>query len=162
WRQDTFALADSHDESENRYRALRMRQRVTVSEESPDLLVKPDVAGRQLDAETTTESTGPDQTPGTKGENGDSTTPGEASPPQEKRARRFFGMVHLNPTRAGFEASRIADEVIAHLAGLHGADVTVTLETEATIPDGAPDHVVRTVTENSRTLKFASQEFEKE
>jgi hypothetical protein len=32
--------------------------------------------------------------------------------------------------------------------------VTVTLEIEADIPDGAPDNVVRTVTENSQTLKF--------
>ena len=30
----------------------------------------------------------------------------------------------------------------------------VTLEIEAEIPDGAPERVVRTVTENSRTLKF--------
>ena len=30
------------------------------------------------------------------------------------------------------------------------------------VPSGAPDHVVRTVTENSRTLKFTSQGFEKE
>jgi hypothetical protein len=43
-----------------------------------------------------------------------------------------------------------------------GATVTVTLEVEAEIPTGAPDHVVRTVTENSRTLKFTSQGFEKE
>ena len=35
-------------------------------------------------------------------------------------------------------------------------------EVEAEIPSGAPDHVVRTVTENSRTLKFTNQEFEKE
>jgi hypothetical protein len=40
--------------------------------------------------------------------------------------------------------------------------VTVTIEVEAEIPDGAPDHVVRTVTENSRTLKFTSQGFETE
>jgi hypothetical protein len=41
---------------------------------------------------------------------------------------------------------------IAHLAGLVGAEVTVTLEIEARIPAGASDHLVRTVTENSRTL----------
>jgi hypothetical protein len=38
----------------------------------------------------------------------------------------------------------------------------VTLEVEAEVPSGVPDSVVRTVTENSRTLKFASQGFEKE
>ena len=33
---------------------------------------------------------------------------------------------------------------------------------EAEIPGGAPENVVRTVTENGRTLKFTSQGFEKE
>jgi hypothetical protein len=46
--------------------------------------------------------------------------------------------------------------------GLVGAGVTVTLEIEAELPEGAPDHVVRTVTENGRTLRFTSQGFEKE
>jgi len=40
--------------------------------------------------------------------------------------------------------------------------VTVTLEIEAEVPAGAPDHVVRPVTENGRTLKFTSQGFERE
>lgn len=62
----------------------------------------------------------------------------------------------------GRDAGRIADEVIAHLVGLVGSDVMVALEIEAKIPDGTPDNVVRTVTENSRTLKFSSQGFEEE
>ena len=45
---------------------------------------------------------------------------------------------------------------------LVGAKVKVTLEIEAEVPSGAPDQVIRTVTENSRTLKFTSQGFEKE
>jgi hypothetical protein len=32
----------------------------------------------------------------------------------------------------------------------------------ARLPDGAPDHVVRTVTENGWTLKFADNGFERE
>ena len=60
----------------------------------------------------------------------------------------------------GRDAGRISEEVLSHLTGLVGADVSVTLEIEAQIPDGAPDHVVRTVTENSRTLKFKSHGFE--
>jgi hypothetical protein len=66
----------------------------------------------------------------------------------------------LDPARVGRDASKIADEVVAHLAGLVGAKVEVTLEVEAEIPAGVPDHVVRTVTENARTLKFKSQGFE--
>lgn len=76
--------------------------------------------------------------------------------------KRFHGSVTLDTARVGRDASRIADEVISHLSGLVGADVTVTLEIEAEIPSGAPDHVVRTVTENSRTLKFTSHGFENE
>jgi hypothetical protein len=72
------------------------------------------------------------------------------------------GTVELDPERVGRDAGRIADEVISHLSGLVGANVTVTLEIEAEIPNGAPDNVVRTVTENSRTLKFKNQGFEKE
>lgn len=68
----------------------------------------------------------------------------------------------LEAARAGRDASVIADEVIAHLAGLVGAKVTVTLEIEAEMPGGAPETVVRTVTENSRSLKFTSHGFETE
>lgn len=64
--------------------------------------------------------------------------------------RRFHGTVARDPARVGRDASRIADGVIAHLAGIVGADVRVTLEIAAEIPPAAPDHVVRTVTEGAR------------
>jgi hypothetical protein len=44
----------------------------------------------------------------------------------------------------------------------HMSTVKVTMEINAEIPSGAPDQVVRTVTENCRTLKFSSQGFEAE
>jgi hypothetical protein len=75
---------------------------------------------------------------------------------------RFHGSVTLDPARVGRDASRIAEEVIAHLSALVGSEVKVTLEIEAEIPQGVSDNVVRTVTENSRTLKFTTQGFEKE
>ena len=70
--------------------------------------------------------------------------------------------MQVDSTRVGRDAGRIADEVIAHLAGQMGAEVTVTIEIEARLPNGATDQLVRTVTENSRTLKFDSQGFETE
>ena len=85
-----------------------------------------------------------------------------AGTPPVPRPTRFHGTATLDSERVGRNASRIADEVIAHLSSLVRAKVTVTLEIEAEVPEGAPDHVVRTVTENSRTLKFTSQGFEKE
>jgi hypothetical protein len=43
-----------------------------------------------------------------------------------------------------------------------GAKVTVTLEIEAILPEGAGEQLVRTVTENGKSLKFASHGFEVE
>jgi len=88
--------------------------------------------------------------------------PKPAPPPPPAQPKRFHGTVTLDPTRPGRDASKIAEEVIAHLVGLVDAEVTITLEIEAYVPAGAPEHVVRTVTENARTLKFTSQGFEKE
>lgn len=68
----------------------------------------------------------------------------------------------LEPTRAGRDTSKIAEEVIAHLSGLVDATVKVTLEIDARIPHGASDHTVRTVTENCRTLKFSNHRFEED
>jgi hypothetical protein len=52
--------------------------------------------------------------------------------------------------------------VIAHLTALVGSEVKITLEIEAQVPNGIPENTVRTVTENSRTLKFDTHGFEKE
>ena len=82
--------------------------------------------------------------------------------PKPPQAKRYHGSVRLDPTRLGRDAGVIADEVIAHLSALLGANVRLTLEIEAEIPAGAPDNVVRTVTENSRTLKFEDSGFENE
>ena len=65
------------------------------------------------------------------------------APTSQPSARRYHGSVKLDPTRVGKDAGQVADEVIAHLAGLLGADVKLTLEIEANIPDGAPEQVVR-------------------
>ena len=77
-------------------------------------------------------------------------------------AKRYHGSVRLDPTRVGRDASKVADEVIAHLAGLLGADVELILEIKANIPDGAPEQVVRIVIENTRELRFDDSGFESE
>jgi hypothetical protein len=167
WRQDGFAYADSFDEAAKRYRGLRAGQRVTIGMENmTGLLVKPDVADRQITAEAVPVQPppGPGGAPGPQSPTGRPLVgPQPPQPPPGPVApKRFHGTVTLDTTRVGRDASKIAEEIIAHLAGLSGASVTVTMEIEADIPSGAPDQVVRTVTENSRTLKFTSQGFEKE
>jgi predicted AAA+ superfamily ATPase len=158
WTEDSFAYAESYDESAARYRGLRGGQNVAVSESDAGLLVKPEVAKEQLAAAAkpngVSVSTVPLEGEQQKGD--------EVSKEAVAAPRRFHGTVKLDPERVGRDASQIADEVISHLAGLVGADVEVTLEIEATIPEGAPENVVRTVTENSRSLKFESHGFEKD
>ncbi len=168
WEQDAFAFADSYDEEAGRYRGLRGGQVVALPDaDALGWLVKPDVARQQLDAERQAAGLGQAAAPagetGTEGRVAETTAADQpAQPPKAPPPKRFHGTVELDATRVGRDASQIADEVIAHLAGLVGAKVTVTLEIGAEIPAGAPDHVVRTVTENGRTLKFTSQGFEKE
>jgi hypothetical protein len=168
WMQDGFAFTDGFDEVAGRYQGLRAGQMVTlVDAHAPGLVVKPAVAVRQLDAERPVPVSGATAEPLTRGGPGTSATAGGAEPgkgvdPAAARPKRFHGTAALDATRVGRDASRIADEVISHLVGLVGTRVTVTIEVEAEIPDGVPDHVVRTVTENSRTLKFTSQGFEQE
>jgi hypothetical protein len=167
WERDTFAYADSYDEGAGRYRGLRCAQMVVLTADSTGPLVKPELARRQLDAETATAPGGAAGGATGAGAFGEGPpVPGAAgSPPGAAPARalrRFHGTVDLDPTRVGRDASRIADEVVAHLVGQVGAEVTVTLDIHASLPDGASDHTVRTVTENSRTLKFTSYGFESE
>ena len=166
WEQDAFAYADSYDETAQRYRGLRGAPTIAVTDTDAALLVRPKVARQQMEAETEpTQSV--DETPDTTTTTSPVSEPisqvdSPSGPAAALRPKRYHGTVTLDPERAGRDASKIADEVITHLVGLMGASVQVTLEIEADIPEGAPEHVVRTVTENSRTLKFTSQGFESE
>lgn len=175
-----FALAESFDEKSGRYAGLLLGS--APREVAPtNLLVKADVAARQIEsdkresakaaaANPTCEGEGAGAGVGAEGRSSSARSAGDASAQAARNARpappappkRFHGSVALDPNRVGRDAGRIADEVISHLSGLVGAKVTVRLEISAEIPEGASDHVVRTVTENARTLKFSSQGFERE
>ena len=160
WEHDTFAYAESFDEGEARYRGLRCAERIELRDASaPGMLVKPAVARQQLDAEVKPPpngGTGPGPEPPPI------VGPLPPPPPPPRLLKRFHGAVTLDAGRVGLDASTIANEVIAHLEGLVGAKLSVTLEIEAEVPDGFPDHVVRTVNENSSTLKFTVHGFEHE
>jgi hypothetical protein len=170
WKDETFAYADSYDEGAKRYRGLRCGQQIAVSlDNAGALLVKADAALKQQAADAAAaaaQTPGPGitgQPPATPPGTGAGVPERSGSPATRARAlRRFHGTVKLDPTRVGRDAGRIADEVIVHLAGLVNSDVTVELHIAAHIPLGVPDNVIRTVTENSRTLKFTNQGFEEE
>ena len=158
WEHDAFAYAESYDESAARYRGLHSGAQISVIADDTGLLVKPEIARGQIDQETA-----PSIPAGADTGNATSPGPGPTTPTtqptgpmQAAKPKRYHGTVTLDSARVGRDAGRIADEVVTHLVGLVGSSVRVTLEIEAEIPAGASDNVVRTVTENSRTLKFAS------
>jgi predicted AAA+ superfamily ATPase len=170
WGNDSFAYAESYDDAVGRYRGLRCGQVVNFSEDNlSGLLVKPDLALKQQEAEATTGSGAsrngvahPGLTSGEQIMGVESPPATGSASPTVSRPKRFYGTITLDATRVGRDAGRIADEVISHISGLVGSSVKVTLEIEANVPSGVPENVVRTVTENSRTLKFDSHGFEQE
>lgn len=121
WFKDSFAYAESFDETEKRYRGLRTNQTVPMASENPQgLLVKPEIAQKQIEAETIPSGSpiplDGDGGPG-RGEF-PRPLPGDLPPEPEgdsDKPKRFLGTVTLDATRVGRDAGKIAEEVIAHL-----------------------------------------------
>ena len=181
WQDESFAYAEAWDEQRKRYQGLKCGTSIRVIVDERTLLVKPDAAAMQLAkdreaaaaaaaAQAATEaggSTGSNTgTAGASAGSGSATLPlpgtGRVTPPSPPKLTRFHGSAQLDALRMGRDASRIAEEVIQHLTGLLGAEVEITLEIQAKLPDGASDKLVRDVTENCRTLKFSDFGFEED
>ena len=163
--RDFFGYAASVGE-DGRYQGLQFGQAgASIYLDPHSVLVKPDAALKQLaeDAQkakvVAEDGVGVEPSVGTGG-------PEDKKPEDEVRAhvppKRFHGSVQLDVARVSRDAGRIAEEVVQHLSVLKDANVEVTLEIHANIPEGTPDNVVRTVTENCRTLKFTQHGFEEE
>jgi hypothetical protein len=173
WSDETFAFAEAWDEARGRYAGLRAGQQVRVVADTASLLVKPGVAAAQMEADrqqaaarAAATATAGGQTDATRSDEPSvggatsSTAPSVASPPAPPKLGRFHGSVQIDPIRLGRDASRIAEEIVQHLAGIVDANVEITLEIHAELPDGASDKLVRDVTENCRTLRFTNYGFE--
>jgi len=169
--QENFAYADAFDESHQRYVGLRGGERILLTN-STGLIVKPEIAQQQFDADEAKkkESTAnkqttpyPDSIGGTNNvKEGSSSTakppkPENLPPPQPKR---FYGSIKLNPLRCQRDMEQVTKEVLEHLMSLTNTEVEITLDIQVRSQEGISDTVIRTVTENCRTLKFDSQSFE--
>ncbi len=162
--KDYFAYADMIDEK-GRYCGLIFGSgRNSVDNDGQTVLVKPEIAQRQIDDDSEQiagGSKGNGVGGAIDGPNGGSGGV-EHVPQPPKKMRRFFGSVELDPKRVGRDAGNIAEAVIQHLALEKGADVKVTIEIIANIPEGAGERTIRTVSENCKTLKFKQFSFEEE
>lgn len=165
WQTETFAYADKFDEMRARFIGLRGGSSTGVRLDGESILVKPEIALSQL------ETGGPENLfrPGSASSElagmavsasppegvGSSVTPREIRGP-----RRFYGVIDLDANRVGRDLTRIIEEVLQHLQSQPGATIELTLEVSAKLPEGAPASLVRTVTENSKALRFKSHGFE--
>jgi len=145
WQNDTFAYAAAYDDANKRYRGLVGGGQADVVLDSSAVVVKPAAAQAQLDSEPVLGS-GP--------------TPGPEPPPDGGDPKRFYGRATLEPVRLLRDVGQIAESVIAHLDPPGESKVKITVEIEAEAVDGFPEDLRRTVSENARTLKFDTSEFE--
>jgi predicted AAA+ superfamily ATPase len=155
WEVDGFAVADSYDANAGRYVGLiagAQVQAVTAS----SLLVRPDVAQTQLEAERRQEPSG------VKGSVSAAAAASKPATPQSPHlSRRFHGAVELDTSGLlSKQFGKIAEEVLNLLRTHPSANMAVTLEVHATADDGFPDATVRAVKENARTLGFTDADFE--
>ncbi len=174
WERETFAYADSFDATHHRYLGLKTGQQTMPSLDG--VLVKSVVAAAQLAADmlSKVQPTGSSFTYGQTDESNanqrqfvaDGGTATSEQPtlaptaPTRPQPQRFYGSVTLDTTRAVRDATAVIEEVAQHLSGMLGTRVEITMEIHADLPEGAPEHIVRTVTENCRTLKFTNYGFE--
>jgi hypothetical protein len=157
WQITGFAVADAFDAKTGYYVGLTTTGDATTVI-GTTLVVQPDVAAGQLhDEETQVVSTGDD-------DGGGAATPvfrkGDDHSVVDDGLRRFYAVVRLDSERYQRDFAKLAAEVIANLAGFLGTDIEISVEIKATNPEGFPDHVTRTVTENARTLRLDSYGFE--
>lgn len=156
-----FAYATGLDE-DGKYTGLTLGRSFTLYFEDKALIVQPEVAQAQLDAEraarqrdTIALPIGGGSPPVVKTVDDVDDTP---APPKPKT--RYYGSVQVDPQRAKRDLNQIADEIIVRLASLPGADVRITVEIETVQSEGFDDSTVRAISENSRTLNFRSHGFE--
>ena len=164
WNPDTFAYASAFDEAAGRYSGLTAGQHAPVVLDATSVVVKPEVAARQQESVAATMSGGADAGESEPESTVNSTDPESGSGRRGATAitlpTRFYGRVSLDPVRMLRDLGEIAEAVVAQLGRVDGV-ITVTVEIEADAPNGFPEDVRRTVSENARTLRFTTQEFDR-
>ncbi len=141
------------------YKGLALAQNTDLYFDDNAVIVRPEFAQAQLEATRPMGST--DTLLQNAEGNRSSVNTGTSAPPIPPKLRtRYHGTVSLDPQRINREMSLIVEEVIQRLTSLKGTEISITLEISAERPSGFDDATMRTISENSNTLKFKSHGFE--
>jgi hypothetical protein len=166
WEQEGFALATGRDEDTGSFTGLAVPDGDTWFGPITDavLLVRPDIALAQQ-VETTPDggdggSAGGGSSGGSgQGAGGAGRHPEPPQPPAPAKTR-YYGVFRVDPEKYGRDLTRLQQEILPHLADPETGDLTITVEVEASRPDGFADDKIRILTENARVLKFERSEFD--
>lgn len=134
------------------YKGIVIGHSTTVYFNDRDVIVRPEIAREHIPVETPPIPP-PPPPPGDGGSKKD-------DPPVPRPKTRYHGTVTLDPQRANREMATIVEEIIQRLTSLTGTDVQITLEISAERSSGFDDATIRTISENSRTLRFKNHGFE--
>jgi hypothetical protein len=85
-----------------------------------------------------------------------------SQPVLSKVTSRYYGRAGIDPQRVNKDMGLIVEEVVERLTSLVGCNVEITIEINAHLPEGFDESIIRTVSENSKTLKFDTFGFENE
>ena len=157
---ESFALASSI--SDGRYTELKYNK--TISDVYPtDYLVKVVIALKQLHQDAQKDGDSGSDNGGVGGNGPDNGGNGGIVPPPPQPATdtRFFMHVKLDNTRVIRDLQRYIDEVISHLNTVDDCEVELSLEVNANAAGGFPQPIVRTISENCRTLHVDDFGFDK-
>jgi len=158
WELETFAYAERKDENGG-FAGLVAGKSATIRCDSSSVVVQSEMAKKQFDEQAITDPPQPGGS-GTKPEIGGDPTHLLPPSPALPKNTRFYMSAPLNTTRIGRDVQKFVEEVISNLTSAEGAQVEVTLEVNATTPDGFSQQVVRTVFENCQTLRVSSFGFD--
>jgi uncharacterized protein len=141
------------------YTGLTLGHSTSIYFDDNAVIVRPEIAQAQLEAARQAQPPTPTApSASSAGSQARPHTPTEPPPP--RLTTRYHGTVALDPQRVNREMATIVEEIIQRLTSLTGTQVEITLEISAERSSGFDDATVRTINENSRTLKFRSHGFE--
>jgi predicted AAA+ superfamily ATPase len=157
WESEGVAVAAGYDEDAGRYLGL-VAGGLADSVVPTSLVVRPEVAAAQqaevVEPGTTPDAVGEGESAATGGGGPGGAESGGDPPVKPALVTLFRGSVRLDSSRPVKHFGDISKEVLDHFASQVGTDLEVTIEVVARKPAGFADQVIRTVTENARTLKF--------
>jgi hypothetical protein len=148
-----FGYADSFDATSAHYQGLIWAKAPPQFTAPGALLVRKEIALEQLPLEA--RPTGGD--PGGTSTADEVSGGGRPATRTHTRPARFYGSVELDMLRPVKAFDAILNAIVMELQRTKGAKVRLTLEVEATAPDGFADSDVGVVRDNARQLKFKSE-----